>query len=104
MREYPIDFIGIDYAIDNRIAEEEILPLARDEGIAVVVYLPFGRSRMWQRIGDLDALRAEARQPRGCAGSAARPGAPRPDDRVRADAPAGVSLRVGRTWRSATVG
>jgi diketogulonate reductase-like aldo/keto reductase len=52
MRDYPIDFIGIDYAIDNRIAEEEIFPLAQDEGIAVMVYLPFGRSRMWQRIGD----------------------------------------------------
>ncbi len=52
MREYPIDFIGIDYAIDNRVAEELIFPLAQDEGIAVMVYLPFGRSRMWQRIGD----------------------------------------------------
>ena len=52
MREYPIDFIGIDYAIDNRAAEEVILPLAEDEGIAVMVYLPFGRSRMWGRIGD----------------------------------------------------
>jgi len=52
MREYPIDFIGIDYAIDNRVAEDRILPLAQDEGIAVMVYLPFGRSRMWQRIGD----------------------------------------------------
>jgi aryl-alcohol dehydrogenase-like predicted oxidoreductase len=52
MREYPIDFIGIDYAIDNRIAEERILPLAQDEGIGVLVYLPFGRSRMWERIGD----------------------------------------------------
>ncbi len=52
MRDYPIDFIGIDYAIDNREAEAEILPLARDEGIAVLVYLPFGRSRMWRRIGD----------------------------------------------------
>ena len=52
MREYPLDFIGIDYAIDNRVAEEEILPLAMDEGIAVMVYLPFGRSRMWDRIGD----------------------------------------------------
>ena len=52
MREYPIDFIGIDYAIDNRVAEETIFPLAEDEGIAVMVYLPFGRSRMWQRIGD----------------------------------------------------
>lgn len=52
MREYPIDFIGIDYAIDNRAAEEMVLPLAQDEGIAVMVYLPFGRSRMWSRIGD----------------------------------------------------
>jgi aryl-alcohol dehydrogenase-like predicted oxidoreductase len=52
MRDYPIDFIGIDYAIDNRIAEERILPLAEDEGIGVLVYLPFGRSRMWERIGD----------------------------------------------------
>lgn len=52
MREYPIDFIGIDYAVDNRGAEDEILPLALDQGIAVIVYLPFGRTRMWQRIGD----------------------------------------------------
>ena len=52
MREYPIDFIGIDYAIDNRAAQERIFPLALDEGIGVIVYLPFGRSRMWQRIGD----------------------------------------------------
>jgi aryl-alcohol dehydrogenase-like predicted oxidoreductase len=52
MREHPIDFIGIDYAIDNREAEEDIFPLALDRGIGVIVYLPFGRSRMWGRIGD----------------------------------------------------
>jgi len=52
MREYPIDFIGIDYAIDNRAAEERVFPAAIDEGVAVLVYLPFGRSRMWGRIGD----------------------------------------------------
>ncbi|MEM7415927.1 MAG: aldo/keto reductase [Gemmatimonadota bacterium] len=52
MRDYPIDFIGIDYAIDNRAAAEEIFPLAIDRGIGVIVYLPFGRSRMWSRIGD----------------------------------------------------
>lgn len=52
MRDYPIDFVGIDYAIDNRVAEDVIFPLAQDEGIAVMVYLPFGRSRMWGRIGD----------------------------------------------------
>jgi aryl-alcohol dehydrogenase-like predicted oxidoreductase len=52
MRDYPIDFIGIDYAIDHRVAEEEIFPLALDRGIGVLVYQPFGRYRMWQRIGD----------------------------------------------------
>jgi len=52
MREYPLDFIGIDYAIDYRIAEEEIFPLAQERGIATMVYLPFGRNRMWARIGD----------------------------------------------------
>jgi len=52
MRDYPIDFIGIDYAIDNRAAEEVIFPLAQERGIGVLVYLPFGRTRMWNRIGD----------------------------------------------------
>jgi len=49
MRDEPIDFIGTDYAIDERHAEETILPLARDKGIAVLVYAPFGRTRLWQR-------------------------------------------------------
>ncbi len=52
MQNHTIDFIGIDYAIDNRGVEERILPLAQDRGIGVLVYLPFGRSRMWSRIGD----------------------------------------------------
>jgi aryl-alcohol dehydrogenase-like predicted oxidoreductase len=50
MREEPIDFIGTDYAIDERHAEEVILPLARDKGIAVLVYAPFGRRRLWGRV------------------------------------------------------
>ncbi len=52
MRDYPIDFIGVDYAIDNRAAEETVFPAALDRGTAVMVYLPFGRSRMWARIAD----------------------------------------------------
>jgi aryl-alcohol dehydrogenase-like predicted oxidoreductase len=52
MRDEPIDFIGIDYAVDNRDVEERILPLAQDRGIGVMVYMPFGRTRMWSRIGD----------------------------------------------------
>lgn len=50
MRNEPIDFIGTDYAIDERHAEETILPLARDRGIAVLVYAPFGRTRLWGRV------------------------------------------------------
>ncbi|HKQ22965.1 MAG TPA: aldo/keto reductase [Burkholderiales bacterium] len=50
MRKERIDFIGIDYAVDNRQVEETILPLARDKGIGVLVYMPFGRTRLWQRV------------------------------------------------------
>ncbi len=50
MRDYPIDFIGVDYAVDNRSAAERILPLAEERGIAVLVYVPFGRTRLWQRV------------------------------------------------------
>jgi aryl-alcohol dehydrogenase-like predicted oxidoreductase len=50
MRNEPIDFIGTDYAIDDRHAEETILPLARDRAIAVLVYAPFGRTRLWSRV------------------------------------------------------
>jgi aryl-alcohol dehydrogenase-like predicted oxidoreductase len=50
MRTEELDFIGTDYAIDNRHAEETILPLARDRGIAVLVYAPFGRTRLWNRV------------------------------------------------------
>ncbi len=50
MRNEPLDFIGTDYAVDERHAEETILPLARDKGIAVLVYAPFGRTRLWQRV------------------------------------------------------
>ena len=50
MRSEPIDFIGTDYAIDERHAEETILPTAAERGIAVLVYAPFGRTRLWQRV------------------------------------------------------
>jgi aryl-alcohol dehydrogenase-like predicted oxidoreductase len=54
MRNEPIDFIGIDYAIDNRDVEESILPLAQERRIGVLVYLPFGRTRLWNRVAGRD--------------------------------------------------
>lgn len=50
MRKEPLDFIGVDYAVDSTEAAKQILPLAQDRGIAVLVYLPFGRSRLWRRV------------------------------------------------------
>jgi aryl-alcohol dehydrogenase-like predicted oxidoreductase len=45
MRRHPIDFIQVDYSIDNRAAEEAVLPLAQVRGIAVLVNMPFGGRR-----------------------------------------------------------
>jgi aryl-alcohol dehydrogenase-like predicted oxidoreductase len=50
MREQNPDFIGVDYAVDNLSAEERILPLAQERKIAVLAYLPFGRTRLWERV------------------------------------------------------
>lgn len=52
MRNEDIDFIGVDYAVDNRDVEETILPLAQEKKIGVLVYVPFGRTRLWNRIGE----------------------------------------------------
>ena len=54
MRDYPIDFIGVDYAVDNRISAERILPRAQDLGIAVLIYVPFGRTRLFSRVRGVD--------------------------------------------------
>lgn len=45
MRTQKIDFVQVDYSIGNRGAAEEILPLAADRGIAVLINLPFGGRR-----------------------------------------------------------
>jgi aryl-alcohol dehydrogenase-like predicted oxidoreductase len=52
MRNEPIDFIGIDYAVDNREVEDSVLPLAIERRIGVLVYAPFGRTRLWNRVAD----------------------------------------------------
>ncbi|MEO6444042.1 MAG: aldo/keto reductase [Gemmatimonadaceae bacterium] len=49
MKNEPLDFIGIDYAADNRDVEEVILPLAVERKIAVLAYAPFGRTSLFRR-------------------------------------------------------
>lgn len=52
MRREPLDFIGVDYAIDAREVESTILPLAQERKIGVLSYQPFGRTRLWNRVGN----------------------------------------------------
>ena len=42
MREHALDFVQLNYSIDEREAEARLLPLAADLGIAVIVNRPFG--------------------------------------------------------------
>ena len=42
MRAETPDFVQLDYALNDRAAEERLLPLAQDRGIAVIVNRPFG--------------------------------------------------------------
>ena len=51
MKSEKLDFIQIDYAIDNRDAANVILPLAAERGIAVLTNLPFGRGRVFEALG-----------------------------------------------------
>jgi len=41
MREYPLDWIQIDYSLGNRAAESDVFPLAMERGIAVMLAVPF---------------------------------------------------------------
>ena len=50
MKKYKYDFVQIDLAIDNRSAEERVIPLAKDLGMAVLVNSPFGRNRVLSKV------------------------------------------------------
>ncbi|MCC7327805.1 MAG: aldo/keto reductase [Burkholderiales bacterium] len=52
MKSEPLDFIGVDYAVDGREVEDTILPLAQERKIGVLAYAPFGRTRLFRRVGD----------------------------------------------------
>ena len=45
MRKYPIDFIQIDYSLENREAAETVFPVAHERKIAVMVAVPLGGRR-----------------------------------------------------------
>lgn len=53
MRKHALDFIQVNYSLADRRAEERILPLAHDRGMAVLVNLPYARGRLFRAVADL---------------------------------------------------
>ena len=50
LKAEPLDFLQINYALDDRAAEQRVLPLARDRGVAVLVNMPFGGGGLLRRL------------------------------------------------------
>jgi aryl-alcohol dehydrogenase-like predicted oxidoreductase len=42
LRKYPLDFVQVDYSLDNRDAAKTLLSLAQDRHVAVLANVPFG--------------------------------------------------------------
>lgn len=54
MKREALDFIQVNYAIDNRAAAERVIPLAADRGVAVMTNVPFGRDRLFKAVQGKD--------------------------------------------------
>ena len=49
MRSEKLDFVQINYSLMEREAEERVLPLAQERGIAVIINRPFGGGDLFER-------------------------------------------------------
>ncbi len=50
MRAETLDFVQLNYSLDDREAERKLLPLAAQRGIAVLVNLPFGAGSLLRSV------------------------------------------------------
>lgn len=52
MRSEELDFIQVNYSLEQRKSAERLLPLAADRGIAVMINRAFGGGRLFDTVGD----------------------------------------------------
>lgn len=52
LRAEKLDFLQINYSIDERQAAQRLLPLAAERGVAVIVNMPFGGGGLMRRLAD----------------------------------------------------
>jgi diketogulonate reductase-like aldo/keto reductase len=50
MRSEKLDFVQLNYSLDDREAERKLLPLAQERGMAILVNLPFGQGRLFSKL------------------------------------------------------
>lgn len=50
VRAHQLDFVQINYSVGEREAERELLPLARDRGVAVIANRPFAGGDLFSRV------------------------------------------------------
>jgi aryl-alcohol dehydrogenase-like predicted oxidoreductase len=50
LRAEPLDFLQINYSMEDRAAARRLLPLAAERGVAVLVNMPFGGGRLLRRL------------------------------------------------------
>jgi aryl-alcohol dehydrogenase-like predicted oxidoreductase len=52
MNRHDLDFIQVDYSLEQREAAERLLPLAADRGMAVMLNRTLGGGRIFEAVGD----------------------------------------------------
>ena len=48
MARYPIDFVQLDFSIEDPLPEQRLLPAARDNDVAVLINRPFGSGSLFR--------------------------------------------------------
>ncbi len=52
MREEDLDFVQLNYSLEQREAADRLLPLAKERGMAVMINRAFGGGRIFKKVGD----------------------------------------------------
>lgn len=50
LQRHDFDFVQFSYNIGNRVAEQRLLPIARERGIATLINRPYQRGSLFQRV------------------------------------------------------
>ena len=54
MKQEQLDFVQCQYAMNARLVEEELLPLAQEKGVAILCNRPFGRGALFGKVKGKD--------------------------------------------------